>query len=1283
MKQSLYVAVCAALILGVVGCFQVRTAKKSAGNAPYSISGHVQRGNTGGLGGVLFLFTGTGAPPSVASTNAAGNYTQGRFPAGTFIVRPIPTAAFEFIPTERAVNVNNAMTNVNFEAIPTGSSVTLLSPNGGEAFATGTTVNINWTTTATAQLGTNVILEYSVDGGATWNTITQTTAVTVATGTYPWAIPVTLVNEFNVRVRVTIADYPVLKSNSAGNFAISQAYKISGSIKKGTGGGLAGVRVDFSNGAPSVVTDSLGDFLATGFLPGSVTVTPNSSSYIFTPPTQTATITTTDVVLPDFTATPSGASLTVTAPTGGANLLPNAPASIIFTAANLAGTNAIVEYSPDNGATWITLAASISVVDGANSVVWTTPAVATTQGLIRVSSLDYPLAVPPAVSGVFNVLSLYSLSGSITAGGLPLSGVSLTFSGTNAPPPTSTDAAGDYSTNNFIPGVYTVIPSLAGYIFTPPSQTITIVAGDAVNVNFTAQLASVAVTLITPADGAQIIPGDPLSMLFSTTALAGSTVKIEFSSNSGVTWSTINASHPITVDGSNSFLWNVPNTPTTGGRIRITANAFPSVVSQNNADFQILTVYNMSGTITSGGTPLAGVTVNFLGPNAPAPVVTAANGTWSQAKFRDGVFTVSPVLPGFLFLPAASAITVTNADVTGVNFNAQPVAASLTLVTPANGSIVMPGQQTNIVFATNLLAGTDVTLEYSDDNGATWNTLTNNFTIVTDGSQTYSGWITPNSPSGTTLVQILSNAFPGLFVGNTAPFSIAQVYSVSGAVTTGTGALSGVTLSFSGPDAPAALLNDAAGLYTQNNFRDGTFTITPFKTGYLFTPPSQTVIVAGGNLPNVNFFGQPVASALTLVSPADASDLLPNQATNIIFSTTALAGTNVKIEYASDGVTFTTVPGGASIAIAADGSQSFAWTNNGVVTNQGRIRISSLGFPGITAQNVGTFNVVATFSLSGTVTTPTGPLAGVAISFSGPSAPAPVITNAAGVWSQAAFRDGTFTVVPQLGGYIFAPATRTATVTVANIGSLDFAAQPVAASLTLVTPQNGAILMPSVTAPIVFSANALIGTAATIEYSSDNGTTWVTLTNSFSITVDGSQTYNGWTTPATPTALGRIRVTSNAFAALTDANSAPFSIAAIHNISGNITTPTGPLAAVTMSFSGPDAPVTVPTDALGNYTQSAFRDGTFTITPFKTGYLFTPASKSVTMAGANLTAVDFAAQPVAAGITLVSPADNADVMPGVSTNIIFSTTALAGTNVKIEYASDGATFSTVAGGASV
>jgi hypothetical protein len=72
--------------------------------------------------------------------------------------------------------------------------ITVLRPNGGERFATDSTINVTW---SAVDISGTVDVEYSLDDGATWVAIGSADATT---GTLSWAIPDTLSNEALVRV---------------------------------------------------------------------------------------------------------------------------------------------------------------------------------------------------------------------------------------------------------------------------------------------------------------------------------------------------------------------------------------------------------------------------------------------------------------------------------------------------------------------------------------------------------------------------------------------------------------------------------------------------------------------------------------------------------------------------------------------------------------------------------------------------------------------------------------------------------------------------------------------------------------------------------------------------------------------------------------------------------------------------------------------------------------------------------------------------------------------------
>ena len=64
-----------------------------------------------------------------------------------------------------------------------GESITVLSPNGGESWASGTPANISW---SSVSVSGEVKIEFSSDGGSTWREVVPATA---NDGAYAWVVP--------------------------------------------------------------------------------------------------------------------------------------------------------------------------------------------------------------------------------------------------------------------------------------------------------------------------------------------------------------------------------------------------------------------------------------------------------------------------------------------------------------------------------------------------------------------------------------------------------------------------------------------------------------------------------------------------------------------------------------------------------------------------------------------------------------------------------------------------------------------------------------------------------------------------------------------------------------------------------------------------------------------------------------------------------------------------------------------------------------------------------------
>jgi len=106
--------------------------------------------------------------------------------------------------------------------------------------------------------------------------------------------------------------------------------------------------------------------------------------------------------------------------------------------------------------------------------------------------------------------------------------------------------------------------------------------------------------------------------------------------------------------------------------------------------------------------------------------------------------------------------------------------------------------------------------------------------------------------------------------------------------------------------------------------------------------------------------------------------------------------------------------------------------------------------------------------------------------------------------------------------------------------------------------------------------------------------------------------------------------------------------ASTYFLSGTISPPSlGSGTVVTLSGAGSG---TATADSSGNYTFTGLANGTFTVTPSKAGYSFTPAFQTATVNGANVTGVNFTAS-----------AQTWTISGNVSTNGVGATISLSGT----------------------
>jgi hypothetical protein len=251
--------------------------------------------------------------------------------------------------------------------------------------------------------------------------------------------------------------------------------------------------------------------------------------------------------------------------------------------------------------------------------------------------------------------------------------------------------------------------------------------------------------------------------------------------------------------------------------------------------------FSISGNVgTSGATVTAG----------SSSTTSDASSNYSMSGFAAGTYTVTPSKSGCTFSPASASVTITSANVTA-NFTATcgsgdtqlTSGVALTGQSVALGAwkyyyITVPAGATNLTFATtNATADVDI---YTQFNAKPTSSTYICRPYTSSGNETCSQ---ANPSSGTWWVGVNGYAAGSYTITATVTMPVAT-FSISGNAGT-----SGATVTAGSQGATS----DASSNYTISGLANGTYTVTPAKSGCTFSPASQSVSVTGANVTGINF----------------------------------------------------------------------------------------------------------------------------------------------------------------------------------------------------------------------------------------------------------------------------------------------------------------------------------------------------------------------------------------------------------------------------------------------
>jgi hypothetical protein len=200
----------------------------------------------------------------------------------------------------------------------------------------------------------------------------------------------------------------------------------------------------------------------------------------------------------------------------------------------------------------------------------------------------------------------------------------------------------------------------------------------------------------------------------------------------------------------------------------------------------------------------------------------------------NGSYTVTPTKSGFLMTPASQAVTISGANATA-NFSSAQTFTLGGTISGTGGS----GATVNLTGAKTASVTANTSGVYS-------------FTGLTNGSYT----VTPTK-SGFLMTPV-SQAVTISGANATANFSSAQTFTLSGTITGAGG--SGATVKLTGAKT-ATVTASSSGQFSFTGLLNGSYTVTPSKLLYVYTPSNQAVTISGANKAGVNFSSAFLVSA--------------------------------------------------------------------------------------------------------------------------------------------------------------------------------------------------------------------------------------------------------------------------------------------------------------------------------------------------------------------------------------------------------------------------------------
>jgi hypothetical protein len=678
-------------------------------------------------------------------------------------------------------------------------SLNLTYPNGGDTLTAGGSAIILWETTNTNKIAhntttttavsqkklkktqiansdiskkvesvktKNIKIQLSTDAGSTWSVITSSTS---NTGTYTWSpIPSTLSNK--CRIKISDADNGTPSDSSSSNFSIVSAAAKTLSLTSPVGAeswaygttqkitwtstGITNVKLEYTTDGGTSYNIITSSYAASS---GSYTWTvPNLSSSTCKIRISDASNSSLTSSSPAYFALTPQQTIAITAPTAGETITAGTAYNIQWTSENVA--NVKIEFSTDNGVNWSTIISSTES-DGYYS--WNpVPYLSSNNCRIKISDAAdgspavlndrvFSVITKPAIQVLTPNIKLTWVTGSsqsITWYSSKLAKVKIEYtSNSGASWNTIIDSIDNTGTYSWI------IPNLNSTLckikISDPTGGVPSDESDSCFAISNEVHKTLTVTSPNGSESWQAASVQPIT--WSSSAI--SKVKIEYTTDNGLTWSTIVDS----TASSGLYQWNpIPLISSTSCKVKISEVPASSISDVSDATFTINPVKSLQITYPNGGEVWTGGKADTIKWNSSGVSKVTIQYTYSGIPKDitvDGWATIVSGISnsGYYIWSASQGATGYRIRIFDYE-NSSPVDESdgsfivlpqptykITVLKPNGGEKLMSGENDAIEWASTNIPFVD--LDYTTDGGANWVSIEKNLS-----STGFYAWTVPD-----------------------------------------------------------------------------------------------------------------------------------------------------------------------------------------------------------------------------------------------------------------------------------------------------------------------------------------------------------------------------------------------------------------------------------------------------------------------------------------------------------------------------------------------------------